>query len=1004
MSAQQAQSLQASPIKSGRIAEPAVSDDASTENTNNINLQDNALDNILDRYQSGEELILAVNLDSSDIGEVFAIVQDNGLFIELDSFIQVLDFPIVKQNSQYIGWYIREEFVFNLQFGDISSETAVIYDDRETILNTKQFKVIDSIPFIHTNLIQEIFKITSYLDASAQQLVITPSITLPLQERLRRRDKRAQNRRAENIARYPELFRGYEILSPQTFDLSANILYSENTDKLQGNYSVLGRREIAYANTRFFFSGTENEAVANARINFSKRNINSPVMDWLGIERLEFGDVTPVATGITSTGGQAAGLSFTNIQRTKASNQQNISIAGEVLAGWDVELYRNDVLVGQLFDHQTGRYEFNDVQLFVGENQFEIVKYGPQGEIERESLSRYLAQDRQISNKWNYSASLTKPNSSLLGVDNLPDNPDVNDLSLALSTSKSITNTTAIRLGFVSDIFDGRSDNTYNIGIDGRFTDRTFFNINAQDNVVNQSAGFGLRTSLFGHQANISATSIRNKATAISTETRSNVVNIENRGFVGLSNQTRLSYQNSVLLANNPSTDSIRVRNIIGLQSPLGRLNHTLVYNDIRSSNEDTNNQNENSSTIGSVSYSNRFWLIFARLNASYTIDDSEEDISGISAYSIDLSYKHNQDLSFNYEANYQKRRDLFSQRLNINWLHKASIISANLSHSDLLGFGAGITARISMGGEPFNTDVFYQNRSLTYNGTIIVRVFLDENMNGSYDIGEEFIENAKVLAEQNYASEFTDKKGIAIINQLGTIAATDITVDASETDNPFLKPLIEGVSIRPREGFIDKLDFPMVETSEIEGTIYSVDDNHKATAYLDVNLINEKGEIVQTVKSEYDGYFFFSDIKPGKYRLTLSESLLAARRLKQTRYGEISIKGLSDIFIVDDIQVAAIEYSKVYFAKIAEFNNPQILNSYAGILKYKIRHPEIHKLKRLTSRNSDKHSLVSEGHSNQIDALALCEIYRSLRLKCSIYEQEVPTTMTYNIGTKIAQ
>jgi hypothetical protein len=308
------------------------------------------------------------------------------------------------------------------------------------------------------------------------------------------------------------------------------------------------------------------------------------------------------------------------------------------------------------------------------------------------------------------------------------------------------------------------------------------------------------------------------------------------------------------------------------------------------------------------------------------------------------------------------------------------------------------------MGGEPFNTDVFYQNRSLTYNGTIIVRVFLDENMNGSYDIGEEFIENAKVLAEQNYASEFTDKKGIAIINQLGTIAATDITVDASETDNPFLKPLIEGVSIRPREGFIDKLDFPMVETSEIEGTIYSVDDNHKATAYLDVNLINEKGEIVQTVKSEYDGYFFFADIKPGKYRLTLSESLLAARRLKQTRYGEISIKGLSDIFIVDDIQVAAIEYSKVYFAKIAEFNNPQILNSYAGILKYKIRHPEIHKLKRLTSRNSDKHSLVSEGQSNQIDALALCEIYRSLRLKCSIYEQEVPTTMTYNIGTKIAQ
>ncbi|NRD89988.1 hypothetical protein C8024_11760 [Sphingopyxis sp. BSNA05] len=53
-------------------------------------------------------------------------------------------------------------------------------------------------------------------------------------------------------------------------------------------------------------------------------------------------------------------------------------------SGWDAELYRNGQLLAFAENRVDGRYEFIDVPLLYGQNRFEVVLYGPQGQIRRD--------------------------------------------------------------------------------------------------------------------------------------------------------------------------------------------------------------------------------------------------------------------------------------------------------------------------------------------------------------------------------------------------------------------------------------------------------------------------------------------------------------------------------------------------------------------------------------------------------------------------------------------
>ncbi len=72
------------------------------------------------------------------------------------------------------------------------------------------------------------------------------------------------------------------------------------------------------------------------------------------------------------------------VRLTAPASFDRTTFRGELPDGWDAELYRNDQLIGYVQSRGDGRYEFLDVALLYGQNRFEVVLYGPQGQIRRD--------------------------------------------------------------------------------------------------------------------------------------------------------------------------------------------------------------------------------------------------------------------------------------------------------------------------------------------------------------------------------------------------------------------------------------------------------------------------------------------------------------------------------------------------------------------------------------------------------------------------------------------
>src|SRR5690606_26115558 len=82
------------------------------------------------------------------------------------------------------------------------------------------------------------------------------------------------------------------------------------------------------------------------------------------------------------------------------------------------ELYRNGQLIAYQGSSMDGRYEFADVELLYGRNDLEVVLYGPQGQIRRESSTVPVGIDATEPGKTYYWAGMIEQGRDLIDFRN----------------------------------------------------------------------------------------------------------------------------------------------------------------------------------------------------------------------------------------------------------------------------------------------------------------------------------------------------------------------------------------------------------------------------------------------------------------------------------------------------------------------------------------------------------------------------------------------------------
>jgi hypothetical protein len=279
---------------------------------------------------------------------------------------------------------------------------------------------------------------------------------------------------------------------------------------------------------------------------------------------------------------------------------------------------------------------------------------------------------------------------------------------------------------------------------------------------------------------------------------------------------------------------------------------------------------------------------------------------------------------------------DVENYNLNVSWRNEEFSLGGQMRYSDGGGYSLGLNTRMSFGGVPYDRQVFATGQALAASGSIAVRVFEDKNGNAEFDLGETLLPNMEVQSGSNRTKVLTDGTGIALIHNLSTLRPTDISVENKNQDNPFMLHVVEGVSIQPRSGFIDRLDFPMVKISEIEGTIYFPSEIQKPAAFAKL-LLKKNQRVVRIVDVEFDGYFLVDQVPPGRYTLELEPQYAKNREFKPHLANPIDITNESQVIIMDDIVIQQQTYKDAFIVNLGRYSNPSFAHAQALLFRARL-------------------------------------------------------------------
>jgi hypothetical protein len=198
----------------------------------------------------------------------------------------------------------------------------------------------------------------------------------------------------------------------------------------------------------------------------------------------------------------------------------------------------------------------------------------------------------------------------------------------------------------------------------------------------------------------------------------------------------------------------------------------------------------------------------------------------------------------------------------------------------------------MSMGREPRREQWRFDAQLKADSGAASVRVFEDLNANGVMDEGEQPIENAAIQVNGSRAPQRTDAHGIAWVDRLPVRQDINVEVDTASLEDPYWVPQIKGARITPRPGYVAQIDFPILLTSEIDGTVYLKDENgERGVGGVEVELLDvDSKKVKASVKSSADGYYIVPAVMPGRYYVRISAQQLERQQLADPGIQRITI------------------------------------------------------------------------------------------------------------------
>ncbi|MFN3826037.1 MAG: hypothetical protein ACK4NR_00255 [Micavibrio sp.] len=818
----------------------------------------------------GEMLLLQVSVGGRK-GIIFnqplvAIKQGDDVLVSLFDFVNVAQFAIdVKPlEKKAEGWFIRQNRRFMLDGAAMKIEA----DGQTYNLTEDDILVDDADILISSAMLSKVFGFKGDVSLRYQRLdVAVTADKWPAVERIERALRRKNQKRPP--VEQPLQEEPYRMVSVPNVDFSTSYDFSRagqsgEIKRSRSHNAVIGGDLLGHT-VRAVTSGDQMHALQTLSATFKKESDQPELLGRMKAREYEFGDIS--AVNVPGAVGKKSGVGFRATNRNPYETSDAITeIEGDIAPGWDVELYRGSQYL-DVISNADGKFRFRDVQLSAGENKFRLLKYGPLGEIEEEEFTIFSTPRKLTETKDLYEVSVNASD-TVLWSRQTPHSHDKYVPIVAGTLEHQLTMDTSVKGGVFTGQQEGHQKTYFHGGgatywggtilnagttfdWDGAFTS----SVTARRNIFGQgfSAGASFKSADYGLYGGQKAPS-------------EYTLDILTRGALPTIFDFNLgNYTVSTSYTENADDRSIQESKLSwsGQLSPVS-FSHNLTHNLTKSP------ESESEELTGRSSFGGRVGRTRWRATTEYKIHPEWH----IDTYNLDLSRRLAEDVNGQLLFENIPDTDFTQMQAKVIWNHDNFALSPSLGYNTNRDITATITANVGLAYDEDNNKIAFSGKKISDMGGVSAFVYLDKDGDRMFTEGDEPIQDALVEAIQTRKGGNTDEDGQAFIYELPSDVITDVKLNEYSLFDPFYVSANPGVSIRPRAGHDARIEFPVHNGGELDGTIYVRMPNGKERSgrNLRLHLFDINGNLVGSAATSFDGFFLFQKIHPGDYWLMVDE------------------------------------------------------------------------------------------------------------------------------------
>ncbi len=821
-------------------------------------------------------LVLEVRIGNNATGHgLIAYQHKDDVLLPLGELCSILELGIMVDpyTGTAQGWIIEEDRTFNLNLPD----RTISRDGNLTPLPPAYITFDDNDIYVQSSILEQWLPVDLDISLPRMNVKITPREILPFQSRLKRDEQRSYwlTRHGNDKTKYPMQLAPYRMWSYPLVDATAGFLTGRQdpTKRL----ALQSHADLAGLSTNLFIShlGTEDHSQTIARLKAGRWNPQGGLLGPLSATQYEIGDLYLSRVPLISTSKQGLGMMVTNQSISHVREMDKTEIQGDAPPGWEAELYIN----GSLYDFQTigasGEFFFTNVPLVYGNNIFRTVLYGPRGETREIVKNANISTEMSDVGELKYKATVVQEGKGLLTTPPIRNyvlakawNQQM-ELSYAVSSKHAlVANISRLKVEDKQELFSSltshnslgriyletilaksmRGGSAYSLAAQARFMDQNIF--------ASHKVSFNYRAeAYYGHSYLVRQTMLRSSG------------NLANLGsgtlFYNISATTR-DFEDSLLKMDN------EIKFQISGNIARFLLSHNVRYRETQYDFESF------SELLGTQLIRTQVGPVSLRADFNYELNPSRLRSTGAT-----INWFKTDRVQFVARGSHYLRpqfgNDNFSMDLTV--FFDQFSLGANYSYFKSGGPSIGLTLGTSLTRDNRSSCFSVQHRRLANHSAASVRTYVDLNGNKVFDENDEPLSGVGFLNLTAWRKIRTNDNGSALLTGLQVHRSQTIKLDLDTIEDPYLLPLSEGINVVGHPGSFVDVDFAFSYMGEMEGMVLDAGAMDAPIRHVGLEVLDAEGNRVQSSVGEFDGYYYFSKLFPGEYRLGVIASTINTNR-----------------------------------------------------------------------------------------------------------------------------